>query len=382
MTWPGPGDPQGRLRSVALRTRAGAAPWSAWTTYLPPFAGADASPWTATVARVEGVESYIEYRYTFLNVDGDIETVEGEHTFPAVPLAPASPAFAVVGTPPAGLPNARALAVGTGLTLTDGGAGGAVTFGLSSSADGTGTAVRYLTVEGTLYRATDVLEFPMDMAGMIVEAEIQADASGSAVCDVLKASAGSSLSFASIAASAKPTLSSQQRVVDATLTGWTTAITAGDTLRFAMASLTTATRVTVALKVKVTDTVTVSAPRTYSIVRTLYTSGEVVEVPLDIAGTLAAYTVVGDVSGSATVGLTRATTGGFPSFSDLTGGGNLTLSSAQRHTDATLSGFHDGAHGGRHAPSHALQRDDVRAGDGVPADRRGGRGERRRDGAG
>jgi hypothetical protein len=110
-------------------------------------------------------------------------------------------------------------------------------------------------------------------------------------------------------------------------------------VRFAMASLTTATRVTVALKVKVTDTVTVSAPRTYSVVRTLYTSGEVVEVPLDIAGTLAAYTVVGDVSGSATVGLTRATSGGFPSFSDLTGGGNLTLSSAQRHTDTTLSGF-------------------------------------------
>jgi hypothetical protein len=325
-------DPDGRLQTVEFRHRSGTGAFTAWT--------ADASaPYTDTVTLDPTYDSRIEARVTYLNTAGDTVTQEFAHDFLVTPVGNATASYATVGDESADLPNSRQLTAGDGIVISDGGPGGALEFALDASADGTGTAVRYLTVEGTLYTATDVLEFPMDMAGTIVEAEIQADASGSAVCDVLKASAGTSLSFASIAASAKPTLSSQQRVVDATLTGWTTAITAGDTLRFAMASLTTATRVTVALKVKVTDTVTVSAPRTYSVVRTLYTSGEVVEVPLDIAGTLAAYTVVGDVSGSATVGLTRATSGGFPSFSDLTGGGNLTLSSAQRHTDTTLSGF-------------------------------------------
>lgn len=52
-----------------------------------------------------------------------------------------------------------------------------------------------------------------------------------------------------ITASAPPTIASATHAHSATLTGWTTAIAAGDTLRFNVDSITTLTRVTIALKV-------------------------------------------------------------------------------------------------------------------------------------
>jgi hypothetical protein len=54
----------------------------------------------------------------------------------------------------------------------------------------------------------------------------------------------------SITASAKPTLSSAIKSRDATLTGWTTAIAAGDILGFSVSSVTTLTRVTLSLTVQ------------------------------------------------------------------------------------------------------------------------------------
>ena len=51
----------------------------------------------------------------------------------------------------------------------------------------------------------------------------------------------------SIVASAPPTLSSATKSQDATLTGWTTALAAGDILRFNVNSATSLTRLTVAL---------------------------------------------------------------------------------------------------------------------------------------
>jgi len=53
----------------------------------------------------------------------------------------------------------------------------------------------------------------------------------------------------SITASAPPTISSAQKSKDSTLTGWTTAIDAGDILAFNVDSCTTITRVTISLKV-------------------------------------------------------------------------------------------------------------------------------------
>lgn len=78
-----------------------------------------------------------------------------------------------------------------------------------------------------------------------------ADQSGSIVVDIWK---DTYLNYPptdadSITASAPPTLSSATKSQDSTLTGWTTTITAGDTLRFNVDSITTCTRVTISLKV-------------------------------------------------------------------------------------------------------------------------------------
>ncbi len=53
-----------------------------------------------------------------------------------------------------------------------------------------------------------------------------------------------------ITASAKPTITAATKSTDATLTGWTTAIAAGDILRYNVDSVTDIQRVTVVLKVK------------------------------------------------------------------------------------------------------------------------------------
>ena len=54
----------------------------------------------------------------------------------------------------------------------------------------------------------------------------------------------------SITASAKPTLASATKSKDSTLTGWTTAIAAGDIIGFSVTSVTTVTRVTLSLTVQ------------------------------------------------------------------------------------------------------------------------------------
>jgi hypothetical protein len=56
----------------------------------------------------------------------------------------------------------------------------------------------------------------------------------------------------SITASAKPTLSAANKARDTTLTGWTTAIAAGDVLGFSVTSATTVTRVLLSLTVQAT----------------------------------------------------------------------------------------------------------------------------------
>jgi len=53
----------------------------------------------------------------------------------------------------------------------------------------------------------------------------------------------------SITASAPPTISAAQKSQDSTLTGWTTAIAAGDILAFNVDSCATITRVTISIRV-------------------------------------------------------------------------------------------------------------------------------------
>ena len=78
-----------------------------------------------------------------------------------------------------------------------------------------------------------------------------ADQSGSIVVDIWKDSYANFPPTVAdtICAAAKPTLAAAQKAQDSTLTGWTTAIAAGDILAYNVDSATTVTRVLISLKV-------------------------------------------------------------------------------------------------------------------------------------
>lgn len=88
----------------------------------------------------------------------------------------------------------------------------------------------------------------------ITRVEMEADQSGSIVVDIWKDTYANfpPTDADSITASAPPTISSGVKDEDETLTGWTTALAAGDILAFNVDSITTCERVTVALKVRKT----------------------------------------------------------------------------------------------------------------------------------
>jgi hypothetical protein len=87
----------------------------------------------------------------------------------------------------------------------------------------------------------------------ITGARMLADQSGSAVVNVWKDTYANYPPTVAdkITASAPPTISTATKSDDTTLTGWTTSITAGDTLRFNLDSVTTITRVVLVLTVTV-----------------------------------------------------------------------------------------------------------------------------------
>jgi len=91
------------------------------------------------------------------------------------------------------------------------------------------------------------VEVPFD--GTINRVTVLGDQSGSIVVDIKKSTYSGFPTTSSIVASAPPTLSSAQKSQDSTLTGWTTAITAGDVLEYSVTSASTVTRVTVSLRV-------------------------------------------------------------------------------------------------------------------------------------
>lgn len=95
-----------------------------------------------------------------------------------------------------------------------------------------------------------VIEVPF--ACTITQVTLLADQSGSIVIDIWKDTYANYPPTVAdtITAAAKPTLSSAVKSQDATLTGWTTTITAGDILRFNVDSATTVERVTISLKIQ------------------------------------------------------------------------------------------------------------------------------------
>jgi hypothetical protein len=94
------------------------------------------------------------------------------------------------------------------------------------------------------------LEIPF--ACTIQRATLLADQSGSIVIDIWKDTYANfpPTDADSITASAPPTISGAQKSQDATLTGWTKAINAGDILAFNVDSVATIQRVTLVLYVK------------------------------------------------------------------------------------------------------------------------------------
>jgi len=76
-----------------------------------------------------------------------------------------------------------------------------------------------------------------------------ADQSGSAQITVKKSTYAGFPTTSSIVASAQPALTSAQKNTSTTLTGWTTAITAGDILEFNLDSVATCQRLTLELQI-------------------------------------------------------------------------------------------------------------------------------------
>jgi hypothetical protein len=97
-------------------------------------------------------------------------------------------------------------------------------------------------------------DLPIPFACQILDWTLLADQAGSMVLDIWKDVYANFPPVVgdSITASAKPTLSAAAKAQSGTLTGWTTAIAAGDVLRFNVDSVATVQRVTVALTVRKT----------------------------------------------------------------------------------------------------------------------------------
>lgn len=91
------------------------------------------------------------------------------------------------------------------------------------------------------------------VSGTITKVRLLADQAGNAVMDIWKDTFANYPPTVAdtITASAKPTLSAADKYEDTTLTGWTTAVTAGDVLGFNVDSAATITRLTLELEITV-----------------------------------------------------------------------------------------------------------------------------------
>ena len=149
----------------------------------------------------------------------------------------------------------------------------AVSTGGTTYTNGAGLDLTGTTFSLSANAEIDVIEFVIDGGGSVITTGVKgyievpfactitrstllADQSGSIVVDVFKCTyaqfdAGSAhpVSGDKITASAPPTISSTTKAQDSTLTGWTTAISAGDILAFNVNSVTTVQRATISLKV-------------------------------------------------------------------------------------------------------------------------------------
>ncbi len=148
---------------------------------------------------------------------------------------------------------------------TVGGGGGGATLPIDLTTDVTGllplanlaprTAAIQVTLDGSgsAIPAGVWRDIRIPIACTITKATLLADQTGSIVIDIWKDSYANYAPDVAdtITASAKPTITSGIKSQDATLTGWTTSINAGDTLRFNVDSCTAIARVQLDLEVTI-----------------------------------------------------------------------------------------------------------------------------------
>lgn len=143
---------------------------------------------------------------------------------------------------------------GTGSFATTIAAGTVDNTSLANAAKDTCWAFRF--GNGTDVLSTGVhLDVPIPYDCTILSVEMHAKESGSCVVDIWADSYANlpPTDADSITASAPPTISTAIKSQDATLTGWTTSLTAGEWLRFNVDSATTITQVTLAIYVRRVD---------------------------------------------------------------------------------------------------------------------------------
>jgi hypothetical protein len=203
-------------------------------------------------------------------------TANNTPTMGCTNLALTTPAL---GTPASGtLTNATGLPVTTGLTAGNwkvfysNGSGVLVELALGSSgqvlqSNGATSAPTFVTpsggVAGVTFSANIVLngggsviptgiagDIQFDYAATITGVTMLCDQTGSIVVDVWKDSYANYPPTVAdtITAAAKPTVSAAVKSQDTTLTGWTTSVTAGDSIRFNVDSASSVTRCTLAIK--------------------------------------------------------------------------------------------------------------------------------------
>lgn len=165
---------------------------------------------------------------------------------PLANLAQASAASKLLGRGSAsGGGDYQEISVGTGLSFsgTTLSASAAAARAITFVIDGGGSAI-------TTGIKADV---SVPYACTITAVTMLADQSGSIVVDIWKDTYANYPPTVAdtITASAKPTISAATKSTDSTLTGWTTSIGAGDTLRFNVDSATTVTRLSLTLTVTV-----------------------------------------------------------------------------------------------------------------------------------
>lgn len=164
------------------------------------------------------------------NMTGDVTTLNGAATLATVNSNVGSFTSANITV------NAKGQITAAASGSPGSGGTGSITFIL----DGQGVALTTGTKKATVRMPT---------SGVITKATLLSDVSGSVVVDIWKDTyANYPPTIAdTITASAKPTLSSATKSEDATLTGWTTALSAGDVLKINVDSASTLTFLTLTL---------------------------------------------------------------------------------------------------------------------------------------